>query len=813
MTEEKFGAQWRLTGAAAFATFLTSLCLTPTVSEGKWSLGILLVITNIAVVGALARKWSLPRVLIPILQLWVLFLTTVLLFAPAQTLYGIPTLGSVSHLADLTNDALAVIWNQQPPLAATDAVVFVVTGGVGLVAIAVDAIAVTWRRPIFSGLPLFVLYLVPAAVLPHGVPWPLFALAGAGWILIQLVDGRERLAHWGRVVGATGKVTTDAAALGGTGRRLGATALVAAIAIPMVVPSIGEGVFGAGGDDGRAGGDHTSGLDPNKKVITINPIVDLKRDLTQGADNKVFTYRTTDTTPQYWRIATLDQFDGFTWTLAESSASEAQQASSGLPAPPGLSDAIARTAVVSDVQITSLSSKRLPLPYPTTSVDIDGDWRWDPDTLDVFSASDGGNALGMHYVASSLDIAPTPEQLAAAPTPGSEMDYYLQVPPDIQNLLGARTAQVTIGADTKYAQAEAIQNWFRSKFKYSLTKVTGNDTTVLEDFLHDKSGYCEQFAATMALMARVSGIPSRVQVGFTPGTEQEDGTWLVTTHDAHAWPELWFEGVGWVRFEPTPGGGDGNAAPAYAPSNVTTGDPSGNTNTHGGSNTTHLRRDTAQTLKDLRDQALANINRGGISPTANQTSGPTGPDRRLFVLMVLIMGVVLAAAPFVTKRVTRMRRWQRVSNEGDAILAAWQDVLDVATDIDLAPLPTETPRDLAARLPQEGGLNDSAREDWRALSRAVERHRYANGGFAAASFSSADPGVRARQIDVWRERSKALTANLYQAVTPADRRLAVLWPASGRQQLSNGWNHLMDSVGTRWQEMTSVLFRRLRRSD
>ena len=82
------------------------------------------------------------------------------------------------------------------------------------------------RRPIFAGLPLFVLYLVPAAVLPHGVPWPLFALAGAGWILIQLVDGRERLAHWGRVVGASGKVTADATALGGTGRRLGATALM-----------------------------------------------------------------------------------------------------------------------------------------------------------------------------------------------------------------------------------------------------------------------------------------------------------------------------------------------------------------------------------------------------------------------------------------------------------------------------------------------------------------------------------------------------------------------------------------------------------
>ena len=69
----------------------------------------------------------------------------------------------------------------------------------------------------------------------------------------------------------------------------------------------------------------------------------------------------------------------------------------------------------------------------------------------------------------------------------------------------------------------------------------------------------------MALMARTLDIPSRVQVGFTPGEQDEDGTWVVTVHDAHAWPELWFEGVGWVRFEPTPGGGDGGATPGWAP--------------------------------------------------------------------------------------------------------------------------------------------------------------------------------------------------------------------------------------------------------
>ena len=68
----------------------------------------------------------------------------------------------------------------------------------------------------------------------------------------------------------------------------------------------------------------------------------------------------------------------------------------------------------------------------------------------------------------------------------------------------------------------------------------------------------------MAIMARTLGIPSRVVVGFTQGAQDEDGVWRVTVRDAHAWPELWFEGVGWARFEPTPRSGATVFTPEYA---------------------------------------------------------------------------------------------------------------------------------------------------------------------------------------------------------------------------------------------------------
>jgi transglutaminase-like putative cysteine protease len=77
----------------------------------------------------------------------------------------------------------------------------------------------------------------------------------------------------------------------------------------------------------------------------------------------------------------------------------------------------------------------------------------------------------------------------------------------------------------------------------------------MEEFLSQRRGYCEQFAGTYAAFARVLGLPSRVAIGFTPGERRDDGRYYVQGKHAHAWPEIYFEGVGWVPFEPTPGRG------------------------------------------------------------------------------------------------------------------------------------------------------------------------------------------------------------------------------------------------------------------
>ena len=114
----------------------------------------------------------------------------------------------------------------------------------------------------------------------------------------------------------------------------------------------------------------------------------------------------------------------------------------------------------------------------------------------------------------------------------------------------------------------AIQRYLRSaEFTYSLQSPVqggydGNGLSVLADFLTQKSGYCIHFASAMAVMARLEGIPSRIAVGYAPGrptgaTVSVAGQgalpeYEVDARDAHAWPELYFQGLGWVPFEPTP---------------------------------------------------------------------------------------------------------------------------------------------------------------------------------------------------------------------------------------------------------------------
>ncbi len=112
-------------------------------------------------------------------------------------------------------------------------------------------------------------------------------------------------------------------------------------------------------------------------------------------------------------------------------------------------------------------------------------------------------------------------------------------------------------ARSPYAAVLALESWFRQRggFRYdeSPPRVAGPPLSAF--VTRTKAGYCQHFAGAMAAMLRMLGIPARVAVGFTSGTQDEDGKWVVTDHEAHAWVEVWFAGLGWIPFDPTPGRG------------------------------------------------------------------------------------------------------------------------------------------------------------------------------------------------------------------------------------------------------------------
>ena len=120
-----------------------------------------------------------------------------------------------------------------------------------------------------------------------------------------------------------------------------------------------------------------------------------------------------------------------------------------------------------------------------------------------------------------------------------------------------RAQSVTRGARTQYAVVIALESWFRSGGGFRYTEAPPglrSGAPPLVDFVErTKAGYCQHYAGAMALMLRYLGIPARVAVGFTSGDYDEDNRrWTVTDHDAHAWVEVWFEGWGWLPFDPTP---------------------------------------------------------------------------------------------------------------------------------------------------------------------------------------------------------------------------------------------------------------------
>jgi hypothetical protein len=256
-------------------------------------------------------------------------------------------------------------------------------------------------------------------------------------------------------------------------------------------------------------------------------------------------------TPSYWRLTALGDFNGMKWTQDR----ETSDASGSLPQ--GFETGVRGETVTQTFEIRGLRGDLLPAGFAPVRVDGPDGITLDTETSGVFAPS--GTSDGLSYTVESVlpdhDVARL--RAADAPPPTGIAERYLALPADFPAELADQARVITAGATTRYDRAIALEKWFRG-FTYDLSFRAGHSQTAMQEFLAQRRGYCEQFAGTYAAFARVVGLPSRVAIGFTPGELRDDGRYYVQGKHAHAWVEIYFDGVGWVTFDPTPGRGPGH---------------------------------------------------------------------------------------------------------------------------------------------------------------------------------------------------------------------------------------------------------------
>jgi transglutaminase-like putative cysteine protease len=441
-----------------------------------------------------------------------------------------------------------------------------------------------------------------------------------------------------------------------TGRRRPAllpTAIATAAAIALTAGALGPRLPGADADPlyetrGRGGG----------ITEVLSPLVDIRSRLVNRGNVELF--RVNADSEAYWRQTTLPEFDGRTFRLPRRSLTRIDDDT----LPQGGRE------IRQQVQILSLGGPLLPAAADPRAVLPNDDIRLNTDTSTLVKTSD----LEAREVYTIVSRTPelSPDVLRAASTSDPPDDIFLGLPDGFPESVADLAREVTAGATTDYDRMLALQGFFRT-FDYSLEVQSGHGSSAIENFLEIRTGYCEQFSATMAAMARTLGIPSRVAVGFTPGLLGDDGWYSVLGRNAHAWPEIWFDGVGWVAFEPTPsrgipgveditgvpaqqdttpaqaGGGDDGDAPVTVPRPPST---------------------VFSPIETVPRPAATTPPRPQPAVPVPAAAGDEGGGGVAIALLVMAGAIAVAATPALVRRLRAARARQRSAPE--RVAAAWQ---------------------------------------------------------------------------------------------------------------------------------------------
>lgn len=472
-----------------------------------------------------------------------------------------------------------------------------------------------------------------------------------------------------------------------------AAVLVGGVVLNQIAPAPDDGVV-----DLRA-----VGRGPESRVVE-SPLVSLDSMLGDRSDEVLFTVRSSSDEPHYWRLTSLDDFDGRSWSASARYRDLDHGERIESPWAPG----VGAVESLFRVTVDGLRSDWLPAPFAPVSVSTDVALRHEPGSSSVFVA-DEATARGVDYVVRAAIARPDDATLAAvAGTARALHTDELALPDGLAPEVRDLAASITEGLGP-FDRARALEEFFlnegpyagdpRFDFRYDRSASYRDQVEPLVAFLFDGRGFCQQFATAYAAMARTVDLPARVAVGFTYGDARKsaDGTttWTVRGRHAHAWPEVFLDGVGWVAFEPTPGRGNPDAS-GYSTQPPAQADASGES--------VELAVTTTTTTTTVVPGEV-------VAPTTQPADVPL-PDERsatarepLSSAPLVAVGVVVALVA-VLGVATLLRRWlvrrRRVAARADTdtrrrVAASWQQTCHDLERVGIVRRPAETPLEFGRR--------------------------------------------------------------------------------------------------------------------
>lgn len=672
----------RNTIAAAIAGFLGAVSLAQISSDGRllpvFALAII-ILEGLAWSGRLLTSRSWPGAVSQLAAL------IAMIWIGSATSLGGSTADPWRALGQVSKQFSQNLSIHTVPVPADNATLIVLLAAIGLLTIIMDLIFIGAHNASLAALPMLAFYMIALLFTDQSLSILSAVAIFTGWLVLLSSRTIDHEMRWPRSLSSKDSAAFNIRGFSGLALVLAIISISMAILAGLAIPPQSERSLP---------GPHGPGQD---SLDLRDPLIDLNENLHLPEDRPLFSYTTGSSDGIKLRNTALTVADSSGWHLQQMSLE---------PDRPDRKAIAGQNRKLVDVHfsIGDYTSEYLPLPFAPVKWDAEGSWSHDPETLTVLNVDrerTGRTLAHTSYSAYGLVAQPSDADLLAdSSLPGQTS----LAPADLPAEISALAHEISDQAIGSGAKALALQNWLadRDRFVYDLSVPSGIDYQSITNFLvKERRGYCVHFASSMALMAQAVGIPARVAVGFSSGTAQADGSRLVTSHNMHAWPELYIDTFGWVGFEPT---------------------ASSDTDAEGEEHNSTLP--PPSTSSESSHSSSAESDQGVALPTPTPDSSSPAPAESALShidlrIPLILLACVLLASPALVRALVRRRRL--AADSPDKANAAWRELQATALDLG-SPWPLKTPRQIAAN---GAGLSAQGREALHKIAIAVERHRFA----------------------------------------------------------------------------------------